>query len=200
MPKNIINYENTIMYKIVCNDITINDLYVGQTRDFTNRKYLHKKACNKQYSNSYNLKIYKFIRDNGGWDNWSMVEIERFKCKDLNEATVRERYWFESLKATLNTQTPSQTKNEYQKLNKDKINKQKKEYLLLNKDKRKEYWEANKEKWQQYRLLNKEKRAAQHKQYVILNRDRINAKRHELYLRNKEKNKVKIEILPELIQ
>ena len=33
MPKTIINYKNTILYKIVCKDLSIHDLYVGHTTD-----------------------------------------------------------------------------------------------------------------------------------------------------------------------
>ena len=42
MPKNNINYSNTIIYKIVCNDLNIKDLYRGSTTDFHNRKSNHK--------------------------------------------------------------------------------------------------------------------------------------------------------------
>ena len=45
MPKTKINYENAIIYKIVCNDLNIKDLYVGHTTDFIRRKYDHKKRC-----------------------------------------------------------------------------------------------------------------------------------------------------------
>ena len=27
-----------------------------------------------------NMKIYQFIRDNGGWDNWTMIEVAKFVC------------------------------------------------------------------------------------------------------------------------
>jgi hypothetical protein len=26
--------------------------------------------------------VYSTIRENGGWNNWSMVEIEKYPCKD----------------------------------------------------------------------------------------------------------------------
>ena len=43
MPKRIIDYQKTVMYKIVCNDLNIiKSLYVGHTTDFTNRKRQHK--------------------------------------------------------------------------------------------------------------------------------------------------------------
>jgi hypothetical protein len=49
--------------------------YVGHTTDFTKRKNNHKKSCNNSKSKDYNLKVYDFIRKNGGWDNWSIVLV-----------------------------------------------------------------------------------------------------------------------------
>ena len=112
MPKNNINYSNTIIYKIVCNDLNIKDLYVGSTTDYYNRKSNHKCSCNLENGKNYNLNIYKLIRATGGWDNWSMVEIEKFPCKDSMEARSRERYWCEQLNSTLNSNKPYITDSE----------------------------------------------------------------------------------------
>lgn len=113
MPRLEINHENTIMYKIVCNDLNITDLYVGQTTNFTVRKSSHKSnSCNERCK-IYNTKVYKFIRENGGWNNFSMVEIEKFTCNDSNEAHKRERYWVETLNASLNGQVPSRSRSEF---------------------------------------------------------------------------------------
>ncbi len=38
MPKKIIDFSKTIIYKIVCNDLNITDVYVGRTTNFINRK------------------------------------------------------------------------------------------------------------------------------------------------------------------
>jgi hypothetical protein len=38
MPKTIIDYSKCVMYKIVCNDLEITDIYVGHTTNFTRRK------------------------------------------------------------------------------------------------------------------------------------------------------------------
>lgn len=111
MPRLSTNYDNTCIYKIVCKDLNITDCYVGQTTNFRKRKWHHKSSVNK-----LDFKIYKFIRENGGWDNWDMIEIEKYPCNDGNEARTRERYWYEELKATLNTETPNQSQKEYKKI------------------------------------------------------------------------------------
>ena len=134
MPKNNINYSNTIIYKIVCNDLNIKDLYIGSTTDFYNRKSNHKSKCNSETDKNYNLSIYKCIRANGGWDNWSMVEVEKFPCKDSMESRARERFWCEQLNATLNTNKPYLTNNEL----KEYLTEYQKEYI-------KNYYQNNKQ-------------------------------------------------------
>ncbi len=106
MPSKIIDYSNTVIYKIVCNDLNITDLYIGNTTNFTKRKTSHKNGCVNEKNKAFNYKIYKIIRENGGWDNWSMIEIEKYPCNDGNEARARERYYYEFLNASLNTFNP----------------------------------------------------------------------------------------------
>ena len=67
MPKQVIDYSRCVIYKIVCNDFNIKDLYVGHTTDFTKRKYYHKIHSNTPEKS--NMKIYKIINNNGGWLN-----------------------------------------------------------------------------------------------------------------------------------
>jgi hypothetical protein len=67
---------------------------------------------------TYNPKVYKTMRENGGWDNYSMIEIEKYPCKDANEACVREREWFEILHSNLNTSFPQRGREEYRHVNK----------------------------------------------------------------------------------
>ena len=110
MPKENIDYSNTIIYKIYCNDKSINDVYVGHTTNFIKRKYLHKVAC----SNLNNkLKIYNIIRENGGWDNWNMVEIAKYNCKDKTEARIKEQYHYDELNSSLNSCPPYTDKNKF---------------------------------------------------------------------------------------
>jgi len=155
MPKTAIDYSKTIIYKIVCNDLTIPDLYVGHTTDFTRRKRHHKGNSSGDWKKcDSNLKIYKKIRENGGWDNWSMIQIEEFPCANSNEACARERYFYEQLNATLNMKLPHTTKEEkveyrhqHYVLNREKTLEQCKRYNELNKDKRKQNYELNKGKF-----------------------------------------------------
>ena len=70
MPRTQIDYSKTVIYKIVCNDLKIKDIYVGCTTDFKRQKSDHKSWS------KYPLKgLYECIYKNGSWTNWSMLEI-----------------------------------------------------------------------------------------------------------------------------
>jgi hypothetical protein len=142
MPKEIINYSSTIIYKLVCKDLNITDIYVGHTTNFIKRKANHKSNCNNPNKKAYNFKIYSTIRDNGNWDNWDMIEIEKYNCNDKNEAFSRERYWYENLQAKLNMRYPNQTFKEYCSKNKEKLLLKSKEYCDKNKEKRSQIYDC----------------------------------------------------------
>jgi hypothetical protein len=137
MPKKEINYEKAIIYKFVCNDLTIKEVYIGSTTNFCVRKNSHKYDCSNPNSKHHNLKIYQFIRENGGWENWSMIEIEKPVCNDANELRKRERFWIEELNATLNFELPSRSMKELQQT--EKYVEYRKNWCEENKKKQKEY-------------------------------------------------------------
>ena len=103
MPKDLIDYSKTVIYKICCLDKSIQDLYIGHTTNFTKRKYQHKVCCN-DINNQ--LKIYKIIRENGGWNNWEMIEIATYNCKNHTEARIKEQEHYQQVNATLNSCPP----------------------------------------------------------------------------------------------
>jgi GIY-YIG catalytic domain len=154
MPRDNIDYSKTVFYKIVCKDITIPDCYVGSTTNFTKRKHRHKSNSINQNAKEYNYYLYRFIRDNGGWDNFSMVEIESKECSNSNEAHSYERKLMEQLKATLNKQIPTRTALEYRQMNQDKI--------------------------VQYRIDNRDKLLEYSKKYHAENRERLNQQKRIL--------------------
>ena len=130
------DYTKAIIYKLVCKDLNITDCYVGSTTNFKHRKICHKSSCTNLNDKKYNFKIYEFIRDNGGWNNWDLIMVEEFPCDNKLQLHKREREVIETLKATLNCDIPSRTQKEY-----------KKQYYKDNNEKCKQYREANKEKF-----------------------------------------------------
>ncbi len=70
MPRLPINYEKRHVYNIVSNDLNITECYGGHTTDFKSRRGNHKTRCNNENDKRYNNKLYQFIRNNGGWNNF----------------------------------------------------------------------------------------------------------------------------------
>jgi hypothetical protein len=121
MPRLPTDYANTVIYKIVCNDLSITDIYVGHTTDFTVRKWSHKNNSTNEKGREYNTRLYTTIRANGGWENYSIIEIQKYPCKDATEARIKEREWFETLHARLNTLYPQRNKGEHYAENRERI-------------------------------------------------------------------------------
>jgi len=166
------------MYKLVPKDLNLDLQYVGHTTNFTQRKYSHKSNCNNTNGRNYNLKVYKMIRENGGWDEWEMIQIEEFCCQNKREAEKRERELMEEFNAKLNSILPFCSRKEYLEKNKEFIIARTKIYYEKNKDTRNAYQK-------EYSIQNQDKVNAKSKAHYEKNRDAIRLK-HKLY---NEKNK-----------
>jgi hypothetical protein len=190
MPKTAMDYSKCSIYKIehIENESLV---YVGHTTNFNKRKGHHKSNSKNENNKKFNFKLYQMIRDNGGFDRFKMIEVEKYPCKDKREAERRENEIMKELKASMNTiksfLTEEERKDynkEYRETNKETIQEYKKEYYETNKEKIQEYYETNKEKLQEYkkeyRENNKEKIQEYDKEYYATNKDmirkRINAK------------------------
>ena len=189
------DYSKTIIYKIVCNDITVDHTYVGHTTNFIKRKGQHKNSCNNENSNDYHRKVYKTIREYGGWENWTMIQIEEYNCNNKREAETKERYWMETLKANLNCVNPITTKEEmiekakehYEENKEYKIEYQKK-YAEENSEEIKEYQDyyrtKNKEilseKKKEYRVKHKEEAVKANKQWREANKEKIKQEKSQI--------------------
>ena len=103
MPKEPINYSKSIIYKIYCNDSSITEIYIGSTTNFKLRKCQHKSACYNDKSKKINMKIYKFINDNGGWDNFSMIPIIEYPCENKIQLLIKEEEYRKELNSNLNS-------------------------------------------------------------------------------------------------
>jgi succinate dehydrogenase/fumarate reductase flavoprotein subunit len=187
MPKVSMDYSRTIIYKLVCKDLLITDLYIGHTTNFIKRRYGHKTSCNNENDKNYNLFVYQTIRDTGGWNNWDMIEVEKYNCNDVNEALKQERYWIETLKATLNKVLPLRTQTEWYLEHKEEIIERTKQHYTDNKEQvlkyHKDYYLQNKEKinekQKEYRLVNKENLAEYHKKYQLNNNEKIKERKNK---------------------
>lgn len=165
----MVNYNQSIIYKLCCRDVDITEIYVGSTTNFYRRKSQHKRTCTNTDYRDYNKYVYQVIRENGGWGNWDMVIIEEYSAIDKNDLHKRERYWIETLQSKLNKIIPTRTKKEYNQLNKEYQKEYQKEYHQLNKV-------SKNEKQKEYNQLNSDKIIERQKRYRDKNRDEINKK------------------------
>lgn len=95
---NLDNKMLIFIYQITCKDPNINENYIGQTECFEKRKYSHSRD-----SQTSELKIYKTIREYGGWDNWEIKIINHYYCNNEYEARQIEQKYIDIFKATMNS-------------------------------------------------------------------------------------------------
>jgi hypothetical protein len=93
-----------LVYIIECKDTSIKDFYIGSTlKTYSVRKRRHNYACNNTKSRQHHYKVYKFIRNNGGWNNWFVNVIEYINVEDKEELRIHEQNWMDTLEPTLNS-------------------------------------------------------------------------------------------------
>ena len=108
------------------------------------------------------------FNENGGWDAFDMVELERYKATDKRNLHTRERYYIELLKPSLNHVVPIQSKQEWTQIHKNEIT----QYKDI-------WYKKNKVEIQQqsldYRNNHKTEISQQNKQYRKANKESISA-------------------------
>ena len=153
--------KNYIFYKIYCHD---NDyIYVGSTCNFNNRKRQHKQNTNLDNKKN-NFKVYKTIRENGGWENWKMIQIGTREQITKRQAEQIEEEYILQLKAELNDKRAylsEQVKKEQKAISDKKYRESEKG--KASQEKRKDYFtqynnsEETKERKHEWYLANKER-------------------------------------------
>ena len=180
MPLTKVDYSKTIIYKIQHREID-ELLYVGSTTDFTRRKAQHKRACNNVNGRHYNMKIYKMIRDNGGFDCFNMTIIKEFPCENKRQVETEEDKIMRQTKANMNSYrafaTPEDLKKnleQYRLEHKEQIVERKKQYYQLHKEQIAEYQK-------QYDKLHKEQKLERQKQYYKQNQPSLLEQQKQYY-------------------
>ena len=91
---------NGIIYKLCCDGVE--KFYVGSSENFNERKRTHKSNCNNPNSKNYNLNVFQYIRENGGYDNWNFEILEEKEFENKKALKIREQYYINLLKPSLN--------------------------------------------------------------------------------------------------
>lgn len=163
------------VYIIRSKDLSLHDIYIGSTKNMRKREITHKTNCYNENSRDYNIKVYKFIRDNGGWDNWEMVKIASVWYKATKSLKQIEQDYIDKYKPKLNSNRAYRSEEYYKEYKKQKV---------------KEWFENNREyhiKYQnEYREKNKEVLKEKKKEYYHKNIDRLTEYLKEWREKNKE--------------
>lgn len=93
-------YKNTIIYMIRPKHNNFY-MYIGHTTDKDRRLKEHIRATEND-----NKKLYKTIRDTGGWEHWEMIVISNYVCSCKEDALKIEQEWCEKLRPNLNSVSP----------------------------------------------------------------------------------------------
>ena len=96
--------NTTTFYKLHYAHDNTKECYVGSSSNFAQRKSAHKFNCNKPNSNAHNLRVYRYIRSNGGFANWTFTVLEERDNMTERRKLLRERVLTERHGGTLNTQ------------------------------------------------------------------------------------------------
>jgi len=123
------DYSNTVIYRLYSKNPNIKDDYIGHSANFYQRKASHKSKCNNNKNSSkkeFHLKVYVFIRENGGYDNWKFEILVYADLKGLDEAEKLEKHYIKIFKPTLNGDGVALTPEE-KYANQKKLNKKRRE-------------------------------------------------------------------------
>jgi len=114
------NKQYYYVYKLFNPDCE--DFYIGSTVNMKARRRRHKDACNNHNNIRHNLRLYQYIRSNGGYQNWQYQTLEYIQNSiNIKELHGVERKYIEELKPSLNCSIPNRTKAEYRIDKKDEI-------------------------------------------------------------------------------
>lgn len=203
MPKQSIDFSNTVIYKIQNKEID-DLLYVGSTTNFTQRKSEHKSNSTNSNTQIYNAKLYKTIRDNGGWDMFNMIIVKEFPCENRRQAEAEEdkvmremRSILNSKRAYVSTEEREEYLKQYRYNNRDKICEYGREHYQLNKkeisERHKVWREENVDKIKEHYELNKDYICQRQRKSYQKNRDELCKKQMERRNHNIDKLKEKFD-------
>ena len=156
-------YDKACIYKIFCKDEKIKDFYIGSTINTINNRWAGHKTTSKKNNN----KLYKFIKDNGGFKNFDFEIIQDYPTNNLYKLREVENEYILILKPSLNSNKPFIEPSEREQYLKD--------YRKNNKERRKKWLEDNKE------ILKKKNKERYEK-----NKERFKIKKKEWEEKNKE--------------
>ena len=65
-------------------------VYVGSTNDFKRRIWKHKFSCNNEKNKDYNINLYQYLRENGGFNEYEFIILECYVCNFKHDLHYKE--------------------------------------------------------------------------------------------------------------
>lgn len=123
------DYSKGKVYRVICNKT--GKVYIGSTcSTLTKRLSEHKKSYKQWLKKTLNYNtVFEIIEQ----ENYNIILIEEYPCKNINQLEARERFFIESM-LCVNKQIPGRTQKEYRADNRNTILQQKQEYREQNRD------------------------------------------------------------------
>ena len=103
------------VYNIQCKDKSIKEIYIGSCKNYRRRFITHKNTCKTS-----NYKVYQFIRENGGWENWNMIVEVNTDELTKDERLELEQIYLDLLEPELNVKQAYIGRKEVAKKNNSK--------------------------------------------------------------------------------
>ena len=165
---------NYTFYRIYSKNPDVTECYIGSTKDFHKRKINHKSTCNNINSDHYNTKIYEYMRNNGGFEEFEIEIIDIIKFSK-SDRLWHERKLIEMYRPTLNIIKPIITNIEKEQDLKKCMSQYSQTHKLKIKEQQKQYYKNNLTKKNEY-----------NKKYQMCHSDSLKEYRHQYYLKKKE--------------
>lgn len=133
------------IYKIVPKDEKDKHIYIGSTNESLKIRIEKHKNNALEYPNR---KVYKYITENGGWDQFEIKMIEEIEYENDTELKIKEEEYRASkdqelLLNSVRSYTGCTTRKEYRQKYKEYISKQWKKWYNENKNNRLQKVECN---------------------------------------------------------
>jgi len=132
-----------------------NNCYIGSTTDFQQRIKQHKRVCYYENLPSYKYKLYQFVRENDGWDNFNITRL--YECEE-EKLKIKEQHYMDLIKPSLNSVNAFGEDEEKKKEgDRERSRNYRKNYRDIINEKLKIYYDRNKKKYKVYRAERYEK-------------------------------------------
>jgi hypothetical protein len=103
--KEFVKFRKSGIYIWFCKDLSVSHEYIGKSKQIVDRMISHKNCSNNKDNDT---KLYNFIREHGGHENWefNVLELMPDNISARQQSywlSSREKWWIERLEPKLNT-------------------------------------------------------------------------------------------------